>query len=72
MKGDIVCAFLGCDVPLLVRPDMGTDTAKIAGSCYLHGINMKDYVDDGFDQRSNCLDSLKSRVGISFSETTNV
>jgi len=45
-KGDIVYVLLGCDVPLLVRPDIGADTIRIVGSCYLHGV-MREYVDDG-------------------------
>ena len=49
-KGDIVYILLGCDVPTLVRADEGSDTVRIGGSCYLHGVMTLDvmgFVDQG-------------------------
>lgn len=38
-KGDLICIFLGSDVPVLLRPaKIPKDSAKLIGSCYIHGI----------------------------------
>lgn len=39
-RGDVVCVFLGCDVPILVRPGSGNDahTFRMVGTCYLQGV----------------------------------
>ncbi|KAI0192103.1 heterokaryon incompatibility protein-domain-containing protein [Xylaria flabelliformis] len=36
--GDVVCVFLGCHVPMIVRPSQSGDGFKIIGPCQLHGI----------------------------------
>ena len=35
--GDIICVLLGCDVPLVLRPN-GEENFSLIGECYCHGI----------------------------------
>jgi hypothetical protein len=35
--GDIICIFLGAEVPYVLRPD-GEGFYKLVGECYIHGV----------------------------------
>jgi hypothetical protein len=36
-KGDKICVFLGCGIPLILRHRPGTTFYEVIGGCYLHG-----------------------------------
>lgn len=37
-RGDIVCIFYGCSVPVLIRKIKGKNEYQFIGECYLHGM----------------------------------
>lgn len=40
MLGDVVCTFLGCMTPMMIRPAVSIDpnAFQIVGECFMHGI----------------------------------
>ena len=57
-KGDKICALLGCDIPLIIRPD--GDLYNVVGDCFVYGI-MKGEVMKDIEQSK-----LKPRCSFSF------